>query len=108
MAIIDGTVVNVADQGGTLVVGGNDSSTYFVNLADLSAAPIPVMTGGEVRADKLAYDPIDQVILITNPMRSRRIFRSSLHFHQNAYRTGEDYLRWRLGEGTWTLGDCWD
>lgn len=56
-----------ADQGGTLVVGGNDSNTYFVNLADLSAAPITVSTGGKVRADELAYDPIDQVILITNP-----------------------------------------
>ena len=56
-----------SDQGGTLVVGGNDSNTYFVDLAHPSAAPITVNTGGKVRADELAYDPKDQVILITNP-----------------------------------------
>ena len=55
------------DPGGTLVVGGNDSNTYFVNLADPSGTPIAVSTGGKVRADELAYDPKDQVILITNP-----------------------------------------
>jgi hypothetical protein len=55
------------DQSGTLVVGGNDSNTYFVDLAHPFAAPILVSTGGKVRADELAYDPKDQIILITNP-----------------------------------------
>ena len=59
------------DQTATLVVGGNDSHTYFVNLtSDLAhamGAPITVNTGGKVRADELAYDPKHQIILITNP-----------------------------------------
>jgi hypothetical protein len=56
------------DKGaGTLVAGGNDSNTYFIDLANPSAAPIVVPTGGQVRADELAYDPVDQIILITNP-----------------------------------------
>ena len=41
---------------GTLVVGGNDSNTYFVDLAHPFAVPIAVSTGGKVRADELAYD----------------------------------------------------
>jgi hypothetical protein len=52
---------------GTLVVGGNDSNTYFVDLAHPFAVPIAVPTGGKVRADELAYDAKDQIILITNP-----------------------------------------
>lgn len=56
-----------ADASGTLVAGGNDSNAYFVDLANPSAAPIMVSTGGKVRADELAYDPKDQLILITNP-----------------------------------------
>lgn len=55
------------NQSGTLVAGGNDSNTYFVDLAHPFAAPIMVSTGGKVRADELAYDPKDQIILITNP-----------------------------------------
>ena len=41
------------DQTATLVVGGNDSRTYFVNLttdlAHAMGAPITVNTGGKVR-----------------------------------------------------------
>ena len=56
------------DKGlGTLVVGGNDSNTYFVDLSRPFATPIEVSTGGKARADELAYDPIDQIILIANP-----------------------------------------
>jgi hypothetical protein len=60
------------DQGddngqGTLVVGGTDSNTYFVDLSHPFATPIAVSTGGHKRADELAYDPKDQVILIANP-----------------------------------------
>jgi hypothetical protein len=52
---------------GTLVVGGTDSNTYFVNLSRPFAAPIAVSTGGKARADELAYDPKHQIILIANP-----------------------------------------
>jgi hypothetical protein len=60
------------DQGddnglGTLVVGGTDSNTYFVNLSHPFATPITVSTGGKARADELGYDPIDQIILMANP-----------------------------------------
>ena len=58
----------IDDNGaGTLVAGGNDSNTYFIDLANPFAAPIAVSTGGNVRADELAYDPRDHIILITNP-----------------------------------------
>jgi hypothetical protein len=52
---------------GTLVVGGTDSNTYFVDLSRPFATPIAVSTGGKKRADELAYDPKDQIILIANP-----------------------------------------
>jgi hypothetical protein len=52
---------------GTLVVGGTDSNTYFVDLSRPLATPIAVSTGGKARADELAYDPKDQIILIANP-----------------------------------------
>lgn len=52
---------------GTLVVGGTDSNTYFVNLSHPFATPIAVSTGGKARADELAYDPKDRIILIANP-----------------------------------------
>ena len=55
------------DRGGTLVVGGTDSNTYFVDLAHPFAAPIVVSTGGNRRADELGYDPKDQIILMANP-----------------------------------------
>jgi len=59
---------NNNDQGdGTLVVGGTDSNTYFVDLSRPFATPIAVSTGGKARADELAYDPKDQIILIANP-----------------------------------------
>jgi hypothetical protein len=52
---------------GTMVVGGTDSKTYFVDLAHPFGAPIAVSTGGKARADELGYDPKDQIILIANP-----------------------------------------
>jgi hypothetical protein len=60
------------DQGddnglGTLVVGGTDSNTYFVDLSHPLGTPIAVSTGGKARADELAYDPKDQIVLIANP-----------------------------------------
>ena len=58
---------SAGDDAGTLVVGGNDSNTYFIDLSLPFAVPIAVSTGGNARADELAYDPQDQVILIANP-----------------------------------------
>jgi len=55
------------DGPGTLVVGGTDSNTYFIDLTHPFAAPIAVSTGGQKRADELAWDPKDQLILIANP-----------------------------------------
>ena len=55
-----------ADQGGVLVVGTLDSHALFIDLAHPFATPISVSTGGNHRADELAYDPVDHVILIAN------------------------------------------
>ena len=55
-----------ADQSGVLVVGTADSHALFIDLANPFATPISVSTGGNHRADELAYDPLDQVILIAN------------------------------------------
>lgn len=55
------------NDSGTLVVGGTDSNTYFVDLSRPFATPIAVSTGGKARADELGYDPKDQIILIANP-----------------------------------------
>ena len=55
-----------ADQPGVLVVGTLDSHAVFIDLAHPFATPISVSTGGNHRADELAYDPLDHVILIAN------------------------------------------
>jgi hypothetical protein len=54
------------DGPGTLVVGGNDSTAIFIDLAHPHTAPEAVPTGGKGRADELAYDPTHHVILIAN------------------------------------------
>jgi len=51
---------------GTLVVGGNDSTAIFIDLARPFAPPTVVSTGGKGRADELAYDPKHHLILIAN------------------------------------------
>jgi hypothetical protein len=51
---------------GTLVAGGSNSKTIFIDLAHPFSAPIEVPTGGNNRADELAYDPLDHLILIAN------------------------------------------
>src|SRR5438876_935460 len=38
----------------------------FIDLAHPFATPLPVSTGGTMRADELAYDPADHIILIAN------------------------------------------
>jgi len=61
------------DGPGTLVVGGApnppvypQSLAMFIDLAHPFAPPINVSTGGNHRADELAYDPKDHIILIAN------------------------------------------
>lgn len=54
------------DQGGTLVVGGANSTAIFIDLAHPFAVPLAVSTGGNHRADELAYDPVHKIILIAN------------------------------------------
>lgn len=51
---------------GQLVVGTNDSNALFINLAFPFASPFAVSTGGKGRADELAFDPADHLILIAN------------------------------------------
>jgi hypothetical protein len=57
---------NERDQPGTLVVGGANSTAIFIDLANPFATPLSVSTGGNQRADELAYDPLDHIILIAN------------------------------------------
>lgn len=54
------------DEPGTLVAGGRDSTAIFIDLANPFATPIAVSTGGNHRADELAFDPRDHIILIAN------------------------------------------
>lgn len=54
------------DDPGTLVAGGRDSTAIFIDLAHPFATPVAVSTGGNHRADELAFDPRDHVILIAN------------------------------------------
>jgi DNA-binding beta-propeller fold protein YncE len=52
-----------------LYVGDGDSMTKVVDLAKMSiVASIP--TGGKARADELAYDPVDHIVMIANPNES--------------------------------------
>ena len=53
-------------ESGKLVVGGNDSTAIFIDLAHPLFVPIAVHTGGQGRADELAFDPIHHLILIAN------------------------------------------
>jgi len=54
------------DASGTLVVGGANSTVIFIDLARPFATPITVSTGGNHRADELAFDPAHHIILIAN------------------------------------------
>ncbi|HLG71361.1 MAG TPA: hypothetical protein VK009_13120 [Chloroflexota bacterium] len=53
------------DQGNVAWVGDGDSTLKVVDLNARKVAAV-VPTGGQKRADELAYDPKDQVILIAN------------------------------------------
>jgi hypothetical protein len=54
------------DQPGQLVVGGLNSTAIFIDLSSPLSPPLYVSTGGNHRADELAYDPLDYLILIAN------------------------------------------
>ena len=53
------------NEKGTLVVGGADSTAIFIDLANTSNQ-FAVPTGGTMRADELAFDPVHKIILIAN------------------------------------------
>jgi len=54
-----------------LYVGDGDSTVKVVDLAARVVVAI-IPTGGSCRADELAYDPLDHIIMIANPATSRR------------------------------------
>ena len=49
-----------------LYVGDGDSTVKVVDLAARAVVAV-ISTGGKCRADELAYDPLDHIIMITNP-----------------------------------------
>lgn len=49
-----------------LYVGDGDSTVKVVDLAAKAVVAV-ISTGGKCRADELAYDPLDHIIMITNP-----------------------------------------
>lgn len=49
-----------------LYVGDGDSTVKVVDLAARAVVAV-IPTGGKCRADELAYDPLDHIIMITNP-----------------------------------------
>ena len=53
-------------QKNQLYVGDGDSTVKVVDLAAKAIVAI-IPTGGQCRADELAYDPIDHIIVIANP-----------------------------------------
>ena len=83
---------------GTLVVGGNDSTAIFIDLARPFAPPTAVPTNrttpplaGVVngRADELAYDPADHIILIANDRATPDPFVSFISVGSNPQKVGE-------------------
>jgi hypothetical protein len=54
------------EAGGELWVGANDSTVKVIDLAHPFAAPLSISTGGTARADELADDPADGIVLIAN------------------------------------------
>ena len=63
---IRGIDANGQGPAGALVVGGSNSTAIFIDLSNPHGAPLSVSTGGNHRADELAYDPMDHIILIAN------------------------------------------
>jgi len=82
---------------GTLVVGGSDSTAIFIDLARPFAPPTAVPTNrtspppGAVngRADELAYDPADHIILIANDRATPFPFVSFISVGRNPQKVGQ-------------------
>jgi len=53
-------------QKNQLYVGDGDSTVKVVDLAAKAVVAV-IPTGGKCRADELAYDPLDHIIMIANP-----------------------------------------
>jgi len=49
-----------------LYIGDGDSTVKVVDLTAKAVVSV-IPTGGKFRADELAYDPVDRIIMITNP-----------------------------------------
>jgi hypothetical protein len=85
------------DGSGTLVVGGSDSTAIFIDLAHPFAPPTVVPTNrtsppaGAVngRADELAYDPADHIILIANDRATPFPFVSFISVGRNPQKVGQ-------------------
>jgi hypothetical protein len=104
------------DQGngsGLLVVGGSDSTAIFIDLAHPFAPPIAVPTNrttpplvGVVngRADELAYDPADHIILIANDRATPDPFVSFISVGTNPQKVGEIVYDGTLGNPKSTGG----
>jgi hypothetical protein len=61
----------VLTAGNELWAGDGDSTIKVVDLtAGATAVPLAISTGGKFRADELAYDPRDHIILIANDLDS--------------------------------------
>src|SRR6266704_971161 len=54
------------ENAGELWVGDANSTAKVVDLSHPFAVPLSISTGGTARADELAFDPRDHVILIAN------------------------------------------
>lgn len=53
-------------QKNQLYVGDGDSTVKVIDLSAKAVVAV-IQTGGKCRADELAYDPLDHIIMITNP-----------------------------------------
>ena len=107
------------DGQGTLVVGGNDSTAIFIDLARPFAPPTAVPTNrtspppGAVngRADELAYDPADHIILIANDRATPFPFVSFISAGRNPQKVGQIVYDGTSGNPTSTGGieqPVWD
>ena len=85
------------DGAGTLAVGGGDSTAIFIDLARPFAPPTAVPTNrtspppGAVngRADELAYEPADHIILIANDRATPSPFVSFISAGRNPQKVGQ-------------------
>ena len=92
------------DQGATLLVGGLNSSAIFIDLDHPFSTPISVSTGGNHRADELAYDPLDHIILIANDQDTPAPFITFITTENPPHVLGKIIYDGSLGNPTSTGG----